>query len=211
MANGPSLPALAWRNLWRNRRRTLITLVGIAFGLFLSILFTGLGDASYSDMINYGAKMGGGHVAVQHEEYLDSPSLKKTVPNAHLIAVAIVCLVATAGARLALPNFQGDILDNVFQGEEEEFWANVRLLAACSVVTGLFGAVRTAAISVVGRRIAWMVRNNLFSSIVVQPVPLPYLNATVDGDFRERRAKRRVVTRRRRRAAAGTSPTSTAP
>jgi ABC-type lipoprotein release transport system permease subunit len=86
MAQGPSLPALAWRNLWRNRRRTLITLVGIAFGMFLSVLFTGLGDASYSDMINYGAKMGGGHVAVQHEDYLDSPSLKKTVTGAHDIA-----------------------------------------------------------------------------------------------------------------------------
>jgi ABC-type lipoprotein release transport system permease subunit len=85
MSRGPSLPALAWRNIWRNRRRTLITLFGIAFGMFLSILFTGLGDASYADMINYGAKMGGGHVAIQHEDYLDSPSLKKTVTNTDVL------------------------------------------------------------------------------------------------------------------------------
>ena len=81
MSSGPSLPSLAWRNIWRNGRRTLITLFGIAFGMTLSVLFTGLGDASYADMIDYGAKMGGGHVAVQHESYLDSPSFKHTVPD----------------------------------------------------------------------------------------------------------------------------------
>jgi ABC-type lipoprotein release transport system permease subunit len=85
MSRGPSLPSLAWRNIWRNRRRTLITLVGIAFGMALSVLFTGLGDASYADMIDYGAKMGGGHVSIQHEEYLDSPSFKRTVPDARPI------------------------------------------------------------------------------------------------------------------------------
>ena len=89
MSRGPSLASLAWRNLWRNRRRTLITLFGIAFGLFLSIIFTGLGDSSYADLIDYGSRMGGGHVAVQHEEFLDSPSLKHTVPDAEeLVAVA---------------------------------------------------------------------------------------------------------------------------
>lgn len=85
MSQGPSLASLAWRNLWRNRRRTLITLFGIAFGMFLSVFFTGMGDASYSDMINYGAKMGGGHVTIQHEGYLDEPSLKKTVPRSEVI------------------------------------------------------------------------------------------------------------------------------
>jgi cell division protein FtsX len=35
-----ALPAIAWRNLWRNRRRTLLTLSAIAFGLFLAVLYT---------------------------------------------------------------------------------------------------------------------------------------------------------------------------
>jgi ABC-type lipoprotein release transport system permease subunit len=70
---------MAWRNLWRNRRRTLVTLSSIAFGFFLAVIFTGIGDSTYSDMIDLAAKMGGGHVTLQHPEYLETPSLKRTV------------------------------------------------------------------------------------------------------------------------------------
>lgn len=81
MSGTSSLAAIAWRNLWRNRRRTLITLSGMAFGILLAILFTGLGDSSYSMMIDYAARLGGGHVSLQHPEYAELPSLKKTVRN----------------------------------------------------------------------------------------------------------------------------------
>jgi len=77
--NGPGLPRLAWRNIWRNRRRTLITLMSIAFGTLFAVLMTGIGDSSYSEMIDQAARLGGGHVIVQHEDYLDRPGLKKTV------------------------------------------------------------------------------------------------------------------------------------
>jgi len=70
---------MAWRNLWRNRRRTVVTLSSIAFGVMLAVLFTGLGDRTYSDMIDLAARMGGGHVTIQHPEYLETPSLKRTV------------------------------------------------------------------------------------------------------------------------------------
>lgn len=79
---GTSLSAMAWRNLWRNRRRTAITLIGIAFGTMLAILFTGIGDSSWTKMINMAARMGGGHVTIQHAEFLDRPSLTKTVAGA---------------------------------------------------------------------------------------------------------------------------------
>ncbi|MCA9689662.1 MAG: FtsX-like permease family protein [Nannocystaceae bacterium] len=76
---GPKLASLAWRNLWRNRRRTLITLVSIAFGTFLAVIFTGIGDATYATMIDHTARLGGGHVVIQHREYADLPSAKKSV------------------------------------------------------------------------------------------------------------------------------------
>ena len=79
--SGSSLAVMAWRNLWRNRRRTIVTLSSIAFGFTLAVLFTGLGDATYSDMIDLAAKMGGGHVTLQHPEYQETPSLKRTVRN----------------------------------------------------------------------------------------------------------------------------------
>ena len=43
---------MAFRNLQKNPRRTLITLLGIAFGVMISILFTGLQDATWKETIN---------------------------------------------------------------------------------------------------------------------------------------------------------------
>lgn len=71
--------SIAWRNLWRQRRRTILTLASIAFSGFLTILMTALQDRSFSDFINNAARLGSGHVAIQHAEYRDTPTLTRTV------------------------------------------------------------------------------------------------------------------------------------
>ncbi|MCB9566002.1 MAG: ABC transporter permease [Myxococcales bacterium] len=80
--HGPRLSTLAWRNIWRNRRRTVITLFSISFGVLLAVMFTGIGDSSYGSMIDHAASLGGGHVVVQHPDYAETPSLKKSVQGA---------------------------------------------------------------------------------------------------------------------------------
>ena len=72
---------MAWLNIWRNRRRTLLTLSSIAFGVTLAILFTGLGDQNWREMIDLAARLGGGHVSIQNVEYLDSPMLRHSVQD----------------------------------------------------------------------------------------------------------------------------------
>lgn len=84
--SGNNIIWLAWRNLWRHRRRTIITVCGIAFGLLLAILFTGISDAGYGDMIDYAARLRGGHITIQHAEYLDTPTLSRTVPKTKALA-----------------------------------------------------------------------------------------------------------------------------
>jgi ABC-type lipoprotein release transport system permease subunit len=76
---GPKLALVAWRNLWRQQRRTLLTLSSIVFGGFLAVLFTALQDRSFADFIDTAARLGGGHVTLQHPEYLDTPTLTRTV------------------------------------------------------------------------------------------------------------------------------------
>jgi len=110
--SGPNLKGMAWRNIWRNRRRTVITLVSIAFGTFLAVVFTGMGDHSWTKMIDLAARMGGGHVTLQHPEYLDKPSFARTVkgvqakarraadePEVHRTAARIVGAMMLATAR----------------------------------------------------------------------------------------------------------------
>jgi ABC-type lipoprotein release transport system permease subunit len=97
------LATMAWRNIWRNRRRTLITEFGIVFGVFMAVLFTGIGDGTYTQMIDHAAKQGGGHVVVQHREYQDLPTLDHTVADASAVEAAAAELpgVVTTTTRIA--------------------------------------------------------------------------------------------------------------
>ncbi|MBT7307293.1 MAG: ABC transporter permease, partial [Gammaproteobacteria bacterium] len=71
---------LAWRNLWRHTRRTLITLSSIALGFGLAVLSIGFGDSSHNSMIRNAIQYGEGHITLQPEGYLDAPA------NHHYIA-----------------------------------------------------------------------------------------------------------------------------
>ena len=73
------LARIAWRNLWRQKRRTILTLISIGFGGFLAVLMTAMQDQSFSDFIDTAARMGSGHVVIQHPDYADAPSLTRTV------------------------------------------------------------------------------------------------------------------------------------
>jgi ABC-type lipoprotein release transport system permease subunit len=66
---------LAWRNLWRYKRRTIITLASISFGLTLAMIFLTLGNGAYQTLIDQGARLYGGHFSVEHPNYLESPSV----------------------------------------------------------------------------------------------------------------------------------------
>jgi len=72
-----NLNTLAWRNLWRHKRRTLITASSIAFGVLLAVTFTGAGDYFYTRMIDAGANMGMGHITLAAPDFNRAPSSKK--------------------------------------------------------------------------------------------------------------------------------------
>ncbi|MDH4183720.1 MAG: FtsX-like permease family protein [Nitrospinota bacterium] len=76
------LASLAWRNLWRNRRRTVITLSSISLAVTLSIIGTGMNDRIWKDVVDLAARMSGGHVTIQNIEYEEKPGLTRTVVGA---------------------------------------------------------------------------------------------------------------------------------
>lgn len=62
---------LGWRNLWRNRRRSIIELTSIAGSVSLAVFMNNLAKGSYAQMINDGVKMGSGHIGLYRSEYLE--------------------------------------------------------------------------------------------------------------------------------------------
>ena len=56
-----TLIKMAWRNLWRNPRRTLITLFSMTFGLTMMIVGYALSDGMLNQMVHYATLLGTGH------------------------------------------------------------------------------------------------------------------------------------------------------
>lgn len=78
--------AIAWRNLWRNRRRTLLTAGGIAFAVVLLMFSRTLQVGGYKTMIEAGTGLLHGHIQVQHVDYLEDSKFEYLVSDAAALA-----------------------------------------------------------------------------------------------------------------------------
>ncbi len=71
--------ALAWRNLWRNKRRTLITAASVFFGVILSTLMSSLQEGTYSRNIDMMVSLSTGYLQIQHPEYKEQRSINNVI------------------------------------------------------------------------------------------------------------------------------------
>jgi len=72
---------LAWRNLWRNYRRTLIMLLAITVGVWAMIFMTALLRGMVDNMVRTGINVLPGHVQVHAMAYRDDPSVTHSLPT----------------------------------------------------------------------------------------------------------------------------------
>jgi ABC-type lipoprotein release transport system permease subunit len=78
MASGPWW-RIGWRNLGRNRRRTLITAAGLAFGYLAVVVLIGLMDGLTAEMIESGTGVLSGQLQVHDLEYRPERKIYDTV------------------------------------------------------------------------------------------------------------------------------------
>ena len=79
--------SMAWKNLWRNKRRTLITVASIFFGVLLSTLMSSLQDGTYGNMIDMSVKLSSGYLQIQHPEFQNNKSINNIfIPSEKVIS-----------------------------------------------------------------------------------------------------------------------------
>ncbi len=66
---------LAWRNLWRNRRRTIIAISSIVFSVILASWMRSMQEGSYDSMIDNSVKFYSGYLQVQDSAYWEERTL----------------------------------------------------------------------------------------------------------------------------------------
>jgi ABC-type lipoprotein release transport system permease subunit len=95
--------ALAWRNLWRNKTRTLLTAFGIAFAVFLVSFAMAMQGGTYDDMIKAATRFYTGHAKINQRDFVTDGKLEQTVVN----ATALREQLQNQFPLVALPRVQG--------------------------------------------------------------------------------------------------------
>ena len=72
---------IALRNIFRQKRRTILTALAMIAGFTLSSLFIGLSDGAYGNIITMFTRNRIGHIQVHRDGYLDKPSLYETIDD----------------------------------------------------------------------------------------------------------------------------------
>ena len=80
---------MAWRNLWRKKSRTFITVASIFFGVLLSTVMSSMQEGSYSSMIDNIVKFYSGYIQIHNEKYWDNKTINNTFIPSESIETSI--------------------------------------------------------------------------------------------------------------------------
>ncbi len=69
---------LAWRNVWRNKRRSIITISAVVFAVMLSIVMRGIQHGTYALNIKSAVEIFSGYLQVQKTGYQKNRTLQKS-------------------------------------------------------------------------------------------------------------------------------------
>ena len=94
---------LAWRNLWRNKKRTLIAAASVFFAVLLSLLMRSMQTGYYDYMINASVRMYTGYIQIHGKDYWEKKSLDESMM---LDKDQLTELKNIKGITLTVPRFE---------------------------------------------------------------------------------------------------------
>lgn len=80
------LVKIAFRNIFRQKRRTLLTVLTMFIGFTLASLSIAWSDGTYNNIIDMFTRNQLGHIQIHRQGYLDSPALYKTIDQYETVA-----------------------------------------------------------------------------------------------------------------------------
>ena len=124
---------MAWRNLWRHKRRTWLTVGAMIFSNLILVFSISLQFGSYQMMIDNTLKSYTGHMQIQREGYNDEPKMRSSIdaiiPLANEVRQQLgIDTVAARGVAFAMTSSEKRSYGLQIIGVEPEYEPNVSTL-----------------------------------------------------------------------------------
>lgn len=121
---------LAWRNLWRQPRRTWLTVGAMVFSNALLVFLISIQLSTYDLMIDNTLKAFSGHIQVQSPGYLDDHKMRQLVPDVTALADRLrreldIDSIAARAAAFALASSEERSYGLLVYGVEPQFEPSV--------------------------------------------------------------------------------------
>jgi len=77
---------LAWRNIWRNKRRTYITIAAVAFAVFMSALMSSFQAGVWDQVVDGAVNTYYGYAQIHKNGYWDDQSIENAMPYEEILS-----------------------------------------------------------------------------------------------------------------------------
>ncbi len=93
---------LAWRNIWRNKRRSMITIASIFFSVFFCVIMLSFSNGVWNNVINQTLRTQAGHIQIHQKGYWDDQVIDNfmEMDSATIASIELIPEVAYTSPRL---------------------------------------------------------------------------------------------------------------
>ena len=96
---------IAWRNIWRNKKRTLITLSSVTLAVVLAVFMRSFQEGTYAKMIENAVGHFTGYVQVHQKDYWDDKTIDNGIDINKTLMDNILSVDGVEGINLRLESF----------------------------------------------------------------------------------------------------------
>ena len=80
---------MSWRNIWRNRTRSLVVITAIALGIWAAMFMSGFATGMVKGYLNDNIANSVSHLQIHEPDYAKDNDVNFTIPNADAVGIAI--------------------------------------------------------------------------------------------------------------------------
>ncbi len=96
---------IAWRNIWRNKKRTIITLSSVSLAVVLAVFMRSFQEGTYAKMIENAVGHFSGYVQVHQKDYWDDKTIDNGIVISDSLTKEILSVKNVEGVNYRLESF----------------------------------------------------------------------------------------------------------